>query len=232
MAPMYANAYMYQYEMQYILQRYDLHITRYFRFIDDILILWNGTKEEALQFTLGLNTLPTPVKMTSHVDEKSVQFLDVEIMIIDEKLEFRLFTKPTDRNTILHFDSFHPRHLKTSLPSSQFLRVLRNNSLSQQCNLQLEAMYKKFWTRGYPRSILEVALKRAKMTHSTSEVRIGRATNTRLIFPMQFNTASTEITSSIRKNWNTLAMDPTLPENFRQKPLFCYRRNRNLRDML
>ncbi|CAH2292971.1 interferon regulatory factor 8 [Pelobates cultripes] len=50
-----------------------------------------------------------------------------------------------------------------------------------------------------------MALKRAKITHSSSEAPRDRGTNTRLILPMQFNTASAEITSSIRNNWNTLA---------------------------
>ncbi|CAH2299474.1 Hypothetical predicted protein, partial [Pelobates cultripes] len=112
-------------------------------------------------------------------------------------------------------------HLNKSLPYSQFLRVLRNNSQSHQCNLQLETMYNRFQARGYPHNILDEALKRARTAYTLPDSRDVKAANTRSIFPMQY-TASVELTSSIRNNWNILALDPTLPEDLRQKPLFCY----------
>ncbi|XP_063297761.1 peroxisomal membrane protein 11C-like [Pelobates fuscus] len=40
MAPMYANVYMYIFEMTYILPVYDDKIMNFFRFIDDLLIIW------------------------------------------------------------------------------------------------------------------------------------------------------------------------------------------------
>ncbi|CAH2222342.1 Hypothetical predicted protein [Pelobates cultripes] len=170
--------------------------------------------------------------MTSNIDDKSVQFLDVEILIINHKLEYKHFTKPTDCNTILHFESFHPRHLKESLPYSQFLKVLRNNSQSQQCDQQLKIMYQKFQSRGYQYTILDDAMTKAKIAFSSLPTQIMKVAKTRPIFPMQFNTASSELTKSIRHNWNILELGPTLPEELCQRPMFCYRRNRNLRDLL
>ncbi|CAH2315890.1 Hypothetical predicted protein, partial [Pelobates cultripes] len=153
-------------------------------------------------------------------------------MIINRKLKYTLFTKPTDRNTLLHFESFHPKHLKQSLPYSQFLRVLRNNSLEHLRGQQIHLMYEKFLLRGYPWLILDKALDRANSSFLTPPSTIQKKTDNRCLFPMQFNTASFDLASTIRNNWHTLELDPSLPEIFRQKPMMCYRQNKNLRDLL
>ncbi|CAH2277040.1 Hypothetical predicted protein [Pelobates cultripes] len=238
MAPMYANAFMYESETKFILQNYTQQIIRYFRFINDILILWVGSKEEAVQFVHeeavqfvhDLNDLPTQMRLTSTINEHSIQFLDIEIMIIDQKIEYKLYTKSTDCNTLLHFKSFHPQHLKQALPYSQFLRVLQNNSLLRDQQLQL--MYETFRSRGYPRWTLDKALSRARTTFAPSLSVLQKPANIRSTFPMLFNTANPELTSTIRKNWNTLSSDPSLPEIFRQKLMICYRRNKILKDLL
>ncbi|CAH2223530.1 Hypothetical predicted protein [Pelobates cultripes] len=47
MALMYANAYMYMYEIQDILAQFGQHIMVYYRYIDDLLVIWKGTQVEA-----------------------------------------------------------------------------------------------------------------------------------------------------------------------------------------
>ncbi|CAH2223921.1 Hypothetical predicted protein, partial [Pelobates cultripes] len=69
MAPMYANAYMFQYEQHNILSQYGHLIKGYYRYIDDILILWQGTEQEALDMISTINYLPTPVRMTSTISK-------------------------------------------------------------------------------------------------------------------------------------------------------------------
>ncbi|CAH2300860.1 Hypothetical predicted protein [Pelobates cultripes] len=123
MAPMYANAYIHIFEKQHILHPYTEQIVQYVRFIDDILILWKGSVMEAEQFVQDINSLSSPIKVTANINETIVQYLDLEIFIKDDKIEYQLYSKPTDRNTILHFMSAHQEHSKKSLPYTQFLRV-------------------------------------------------------------------------------------------------------------
>ncbi|CAH2327847.1 Hypothetical predicted protein, partial [Pelobates cultripes] len=101
---------------------------------------------------------PTPVKLTMTVSQDAVNFLDVHIFKKEMKLGYTLFTKTTDRNTLLQADSFHPRHLKESLPLSQFLRVKRNNSDPMRACLQTKETWNRFKQRGYKDATLQKLL--------------------------------------------------------------------------
>lgn len=53
----------------------------------------------------------------------SIQFLDTEIYKVGARLMSILYTKPTDINTLLRYESAHPRNMIRSLPYSQLLCV-------------------------------------------------------------------------------------------------------------
>ncbi|CAH2321455.1 Hypothetical predicted protein [Pelobates cultripes] len=162
MVPMYANAYMVIYEEKQVLQRYKSNILSYYKFIDDLLIIWNKLVEEAQNMVQELNQLQTPVRFTAEISAEKVHYLDLQITVGPSKLQYSLYTKPTDRNTILHYQSAHPRALKNSLPKAQFLRVIRNNSDVQTMETQITEMKTKFLQRGYNCHILETALQEAQ----------------------------------------------------------------------
>ncbi|CAH2293660.1 Hypothetical predicted protein [Pelobates cultripes] len=81
MAPMYANAYMYVYEKEHILEKYQSNIIAYYRFIDDLFIIWSGTCESAHKMVQDLNLLPTPVRFTADISTEKVHYLDLEISL-------------------------------------------------------------------------------------------------------------------------------------------------------
>uniref|UniRef100_A0A8C5M571 Reverse transcriptase domain-containing protein n=1 Tax=Leptobrachium leishanense TaxID=445787 RepID=A0A8C5M571_9ANUR len=64
MAPMYANAFMYKFEKENILDRFSDKIVDYFIFIDDIFIMWRRTIREAQEIETYINGLDTPIKVT------------------------------------------------------------------------------------------------------------------------------------------------------------------------
>ncbi|CAH2324752.1 Hypothetical predicted protein [Pelobates cultripes] len=99
---------------------------------------------QAHEMVEGLNQLPVPIRLTAHISPEQVQYLDVELM-------YSLYTKMTDRNTLLHASSAHPQSLIKSLPKAQYLRVMRNNSDETTKERQLAEMTQKFLQRGYQR---------------------------------------------------------------------------------
>ncbi|CAH2251601.1 Hypothetical predicted protein [Pelobates cultripes] len=154
MVPMYANGYMYIFEQENILTPFQTNIAFYRRYIDDIITIWNGTSDSTTQMLETINNLDTPVRLTM-TDTQTVDFLDIRLYKEDNTIAYTLFSKPTNRNTILHATSHHPRHLINSLPNSEFLWMIRNNSTINNTHIQLQQMWDKFKARGYSNKILQ-----------------------------------------------------------------------------
>ncbi|CAJ0947471.1 unnamed protein product [Ranitomeya imitator] len=86
------------------------------RFIEDIFFIWIGGDETLTQFYTDLNRATTDLSFTIHCDIQSIHFLDTTISItMDRKLETDLYTKPTDKNSLLHYTSCQPQHIKSAL---------------------------------------------------------------------------------------------------------------------
>ncbi|KAJ8045123.1 hypothetical protein HOLleu_08061 [Holothuria leucospilota] len=97
----------------------------YVRFIDDIFMIWDKGLDNLQTFFNLANSFHPSIKFTFDYSLKEVPFLDVLVTIEGGKTITSVYTKPTDRHTYLHFHSFHPRHTKTSVVYSQFLRYRR-----------------------------------------------------------------------------------------------------------
>ncbi|XP_063297779.1 probable cation-transporting ATPase 13A4 [Pelobates fuscus] len=227
-APRYANAYMYMYEIQYILTPYARSIMGYYRYIDDLLIIWKGTPEQAQNMVDTLNQLPTPIRFTSNISEHSVQYLDLELSYGTNGVEYTLFSKPTDRNTLLHAQSAHPWALKKSIPKAQYQRVIRNNSNIETAEIQLRSMTQKFVNRGYEDRVLREALVQARLAPRKDKAHSSPC----MVFPLTFHNSADKVTALIKDNWKMVSTDDSLPKIFKEPPMICYRRNRNLRDIL
>ena len=70
--------------------------------------------------------------------KEEVNFLDVNIKLIDGELKTDLFVKPTDTHQFLDPTSCHPYHCKKTIPYSQALRFNRicsdNETFDRRCN--------------------------------------------------------------------------------------------------
>lgn len=83
-------------------------------------------------------------------------------------LHTSVFRKPTDRNTILHARSFHPKWLKENVPYGQFQRVRRICDLDNSFECKAKEMTSRFKERGYKNTTLQEAYSRAKSANRIS----------------------------------------------------------------
>ena len=78
------------------------------------------------------------IKFTAQYSKEEVNFLDINIKLIDEELKTDLFVKPTDMHQFLDPASCHPYHCKKRIPYSQALRLSRicsdNEIFDRHCN--------------------------------------------------------------------------------------------------
>ncbi|CAJ0926505.1 unnamed protein product [Ranitomeya imitator] len=108
----------------YTLLLFQKHAIHWKRFIDDVFMIWNGDEFSLTQFYLDINSQIPNLTSTIHKDQHSVNFLDTLVTLKDDgHLDIDLYTKPTDKNSLLHFSSCHPSHIKKSLPGSQIHRL-------------------------------------------------------------------------------------------------------------
>ena len=125
-APQYATLFMGKFEETYILPRIREAILLYYRFIDDIFIIWTRTEEELNRMINELNSLHPTIKFDTQYSKEKINFLDTTIAITKEStLKTTIYSKPTDQKAYLHAKSYHPKCTKETISYSQALRIKR-----------------------------------------------------------------------------------------------------------
>ena len=123
-APAYANIFMTQFEKQHIYLYIKNKSILYLQYIDNIFMIWTGTKQELLIFLENLNSKHKTIKFEHDISHSNISFLDT--LIYEDKintLQTTLYRKPTDQQSFLHAQSNHPKSLKRSKPYSQALKI-------------------------------------------------------------------------------------------------------------
>ena len=148
MAPSYAILFMADLEEK-LLKASSVSPLVWWRYIDDIFLIWEHGEESLQAFIKHLNSFHPTIKFTADYSYDKVNFLDVQVIKQGKNLVTDLFVKSTDTHQYLQASSCHVYHSKRSIPYSQALRLNRICSeisfLDHRCN-QLESWLKQ---RGY-----------------------------------------------------------------------------------
>ncbi len=123
---------------------------------------------------------------------KSVNFLDLRVYLDNENtIQFSGYSKPTDAKRYLNPGSFHPDSVFNSIPFSQMLRVLRNNSKHENKMLELNDCVKHFSNSGYKTEKLEnikqKVINKAMVNTTTAEE------GDTLVFPVHYFAGISEL---------------------------------------
>ena len=106
----------------------------WWKYIEDIFLLWQHEAEKLKEFLDILNRYYPSIKFTS----KWIDFLDAEIIKEGNKLLMDVFLKSTDTHQYLHATSCYVYHSKKSIPYSQALRFpwicSKNQFFDKRCN--------------------------------------------------------------------------------------------------
>ena len=94
------------------------------------------------------------MKLTFQTSQKSVDLLDLHVSLKDGRIFTDLHVKPTDGRQFLHYKSFHPSHIKNSIPLSQALRISRLCSSQNDFNAHISNLKDWFLARDYPQKVV------------------------------------------------------------------------------
>ncbi|CAJ0928883.1 unnamed protein product [Ranitomeya imitator] len=205
---------------------FQTHCLLWRRYIDDVFCLWHGTNESLLEFFSEINGVWPELSFTLNFDKHEINYLDTKILQDqDGKLTLDLYTKATDCNNLLFYQSCHPKAVKKSIPLSQFERVRRIVSNPEVRKQRLDEMQQKFIQRGYPPRLLQQAQLRPQ---SSSKLSISQ----RIAFVHTFHPFMYKVHRTIRKHWPILRESfPNIPE-FQAPFLPCFRRPKNLKNKI
>ena len=173
-APSYANLFMAQWETTALEKCYQKP-TMYFRYLDDIWILWDHGETQFQTFFDILNSHSPAIRLSARVEKESIDFLDVTVYkgprtnetgILDTKV----FFKPTDTHQLLNKSSFHPKHTFSGILKSQIIRFYRICSqfkdFEDACTTLFVALRKRGYSSRFLRSIKSQALAQIKTGNS------------------------------------------------------------------
>ncbi|XP_077113688.1 uncharacterized protein LOC143768964 [Ranitomeya variabilis] len=231
-APAYANTYMDSFEKEYVYNNFlfQSHSLCWLRYIDDVFCLWTGPQDSLIAFSEQLNSVRAELQFTLNFSTSQISFLDTMIIRSPTgKLSTDLFSKPTDTNSLLHYQSCHPLSTKNSLPRSQFKRVARIVSNPDVLPTRLDDMSLKFAARHYPSSLLAKEKQLAldpplNFIKTTKPERVPFVHTHHPVMPLIYNI--------IRSHWPLLHDAYPHIEAFQIPPLMCKRRPNNIRDQV
>ena len=232
-APTYSSLFMGKFEEIHILPRIKDLILIYVRYIDDIFFIWKGTEQELLKFFSDINLVHPTIKFDYSYSRKSVNFLDSKVSILGRKLGTSVYTKPTDRKAYLHSKSYHPRTTKESIPYSQATRLKRICTERSDFLESAERLKKDLVNRGYREERVSEEINRAANLNREALLTYKQKAETnRTPLVVTYNRRLPGLKKILDESWNTLQINETEKQKFKEKPLICFRRNRNLRDIL
>lgn len=211
------------------------------RYIDDIIFLWTGSKQELLLFTNFLNTFHPTIKFKCNEGEhfsfetRSVNFLDVTLFIDDSGyIQTTLYSKPGKLCQYLLPSSCHPNHITRNIPYSLAYRLLRIESIPEKFKINLENLRRDLLSRKYSPNIIQSAffkvqnLERENVLQKVEKKQVDRIP---LVIP--YHPGLPNISSILRKHWKILMRKFPGAEKFiPQPPMVSYTRDKNLRDIL
>ena len=205
------------------------------RFIDDLLLFWAGTVQQFEDFMLRINSLHPTIKFTSSYNyaEKSTNYLDMEIKIVNGVITTDLYRKPADKIQYLLPSSCHPTHIFDNIPYSLALRIVRICSQKEDQIKRMEELEGMLSVRKYNGNIVKAAIEKAqKLGREKALERVEKKKSDRVTFTVKYHPSLPSISRIVKTHWKTMTRETRLREIFPDPPMVAYQQHSNLRSML
>lgn len=144
-----------------------------------------------------------------------------------------VYSKPTDRKAYVHSKSFHPRATKEAIAYGQALRLRRICTEEEDFREATKKLTSNLVKRGYNEEKIASDVERAaaKDRQSLRAYR-ERSRDQRIPLVLTYDDRLPEVREVVNENWKILHINTKESRKFTEKPRICYRRNKNLRDII
>ena len=83
-------------------------IVYWYRYVDDVVCLWNGSLADLDSFLQFINSRYPTIQFTLEIGGKSINFLDLSISLVNDHHEFNIHRKNTCTDISIHATSYCP----------------------------------------------------------------------------------------------------------------------------
>ena len=232
MVPCYANIFMAELEENF-LSGYPYKLLAYYRYIDDIFIIWSHGLDLFHNFINSIDEQHSDIIFTSNISTTSVNFLDVTIDLHGGHISTKTYTKSTDTYAFLSYNSFHPRHIKQSIIYSRFLHYKRICSNDNTFLNGATKLFKYFLARQCPFSdILNDFNKVKQIDRHKLLSNTHKQQHKNICLITKFSPKIDHFIHSIKSNYCLLKDYGKIGGVFVQPPIYASKQPPNLRQLL
>ena len=130
------------------------------RVIDDVIPMWNTSRDKIEDFLVKANSFHPTIKFTTEISETETTFLDTKVYKGDRFnkesiLDVRTHFKATETFQYTNFYSCHPPGVTKGFIKGEALRLLRTNSSQFTFGENMSNFKKRLQNRDYPARIVE-----------------------------------------------------------------------------
>ena len=242
-APTYACLYMWDFEIDFFNKARisKPKPTLWYRYIDDIIMIWDNSYDELIDFLEELNHFNPHIKFTWTFSQTQVTFLDLDLnkIKIDDTwmISTRTHTKSTNAHQYVMCNSCHPPGTLKGIVLGETTRYRRNTTFPEVADSDVANLLKKFGQRGYKDKELQRWVKESDKRQQSEEklrpTNNNNNNNNRPNFVTTYTGCHKYLSRIIHQNWQTVR------ENFElcrrlgdDPPRMAYRRGVNIADKL
>jgi hypothetical protein len=239
-APAFANIYAAQFENN-ISCGTTFGLRFYCRYIDDILLMFRGTRSQVETFLQERRYGNLNVTWNIRSYEEGIDFLDAKFFFSGDPgrtdLQSCLFRKSLNKHMYIPWSSAHPESVKRSFIKAEMTRLLvvsSNKSLFEESRLEF---YGNLLRRGYPQDKLKLWMREVQYTNRISVLLSKGNKNADrgvpLLFPSSYNDIwkymnLNEVFGKITGYWSHRGL--VVPDELRGPVIKSLRRTENLFD--
>ena len=232
MAPSYANIFMDRLERR-LIKNAEVKPRIWWRYIDDIFIVWTEGEEKLRKFIDYLNSAHETIKFTYKWSKHEIDFLDVKVLNESGMLETDVFIKPTDSHQYLHSSSCHPGACKRSIPFAQAMRLRRICSKSAYFEKRAGELVRFLMERGYRKAYVEGQIDKVRrMSRIDVLGNSNQPRSTKTPFVVTYHPRLPDISKILRDLHPILESSERCKNAIKSVPFVAFRKPKSLGDYL
>lgn len=161
LSPVMADIYMNEFEKRIITEsKHRDKIKTWLRYVDDILLIWEGNDEEFEEFVNEINGMEQKINFQEEVGGKEINYLDLHITINNGMFKFDIFRKKTYSDLIIPNESYHPISHKMAALNSFCNRAVQYLKENESKNIEIKRIKQIAKNNNYNPRLIDKIVKR------------------------------------------------------------------------